>query len=207
MLWTQLRSLKLISVSNQHNKDTCGMHTISGLGGTLVHNVQHWSLKRLSNANLVVKYFCFVFCTGGTSQKCALQSFHPAQWRPPKIACHKIQHFVNSNLVGLQSWHSSRHFQIPITLAISSRHWLQLWLDKHNYMWMWISQTKLDEEWSHDLIETWNIGCIDVSVIMQSSDGKYGLGWKFWQLEINQKLEGFAFGVGRWLSALCRESK
>ena len=36
-----------------------------------------------------------------------------------KIACHKILHFPNKNIVGLQSWHSSRHFQIPITPAIS----------------------------------------------------------------------------------------
>ena len=151
-------------------------------------------------------FFCFLYW-GHFTKMCSAKFSPCTVEASPKIACHKIQHFVNSNLVGLQSWHSSRHFQIPITLAISSRHWLQLWLDKHNYMWMWISQTKLDEEWSHDLIETWNIGCIDVSVIMQSSDGKYGLGWKFWQLEINQKPEGFAFGVGRWLSALCRESK
>ena len=40
----------------------------------------------------------------------------------PKTACHKIQwlQFANRNIVGLQSWHSSRHFQIPITLAIST---------------------------------------------------------------------------------------
>ena len=45
-----------------------------------------------------------------------------------KTARHKIQwlQFVNRNIVGLQSWHSSRHFQIPITLAISI---LQLQLD------------------------------------------------------------------------------
>ena len=38
----------------------------------------------------------------------------------PKIVCHKIQwlHFANKHIVGLQSWHSSRHFQTPITPAI-----------------------------------------------------------------------------------------
>ena len=45
----------------------------------------------------------------------------------PKTAHHKIQwlQFANSNIAGLQSWHSSRHFQIPITPAILT---LQLWL-------------------------------------------------------------------------------
>ena len=37
-----------------------------------------------------------------------------------KFVCHKIQwlQFANKNCVGRKSWHSSRHFQIPITLAI-----------------------------------------------------------------------------------------
>ena len=36
-----------------------------------------------------------------------------------KLSCHKIQwlQFAKRNIVGLPSWHSSRHFQIPITLA------------------------------------------------------------------------------------------
>ena len=40
----------------------------------------------------------------------------------PKGACHKIQwlQFANRNIVGFQSWHSSIHFQIPITPAIST---------------------------------------------------------------------------------------
>ena len=39
-----------------------------------------------------------------------------------KIACYKIQwlKFVNRNIAGLQSWHSSINFQISITLAIST---------------------------------------------------------------------------------------
>ena len=56
-------------------------------------------------------------------------------------------------------------------------------------------------------IETWSIGGIDASVIMRSSDGKYKLGYNFWHVEIDQKPEGFAFGVRWWLSAWCRESK
>ena len=41
---------------------------------------------------------------------------------------------------------------------------------------MWIFQMDLGEEWSQKSIETWNIGCIDASVIIWSSDWKYGLG-------------------------------
>ena len=47
---------------------------------------------------------------------------------------------------------------------------------KYNYMWTWIFQTKICEEFSHKSFETWSIWCIDASVIMWSSDGKYGLG-------------------------------
>jgi hypothetical protein len=38
--------------------------------------------------------------------------------------CHKIKwlQFANKNIGGLQSWHSSRHFQIPITPTTSTRH-------------------------------------------------------------------------------------
>ena len=37
-----------------------------------------------------------------------------------KIVCHKIQwlQFSNKNIVGLQSWHFDRNFQITITFAI-----------------------------------------------------------------------------------------
>ena len=44
-----------------------------------------------------------------------------------KTACHKIQwlQFVGRNIAGLQSGHSRRHIQIPITLANLT---LQLWL-------------------------------------------------------------------------------
>jgi hypothetical protein len=43
----------------------------------------------------------------------------------PRLACHKIQwlQFANRNVIDFQSWHSSRHFQIPITLAISTQHY------------------------------------------------------------------------------------
>ena len=42
-------------------------------------------------------------------------------------------------------------------------------------MWTWIFQIELGEELAQKSIETWNIGCIDASVIMQSSNGKYEL--------------------------------
>ena len=67
---------------------------------------------------------------------------------------------------------------------------MQLRLGKRNYMWRWTIQTKLSGAWLQKLIETWNIGCIDVSIILRSSHGKYGLGWNVWNLKINQKLEG-----------------
>ena len=46
----------------------------------------------------------------------------------PETTYHKIPclQFANKNIVGLQSWHSSRHFQIPITPTISH---LELWLN------------------------------------------------------------------------------
>ena len=91
--------------------------------------------------------------------------------------------------------------------ATSTGHWWQLRLGKHNYIWTWTFQIELGEEWSQKSIETWNTGCIDVNVIVQSSNEKYGLGYNFWHLKIDQKPEGFAFGVGWWLSALRRESK
>ena len=74
-----------------------------------------------------------------------------------ETACDKIHwlKFVNRNMAGLQSWYSSRHFQIPITPATSTWHWLHLRLGKHNYMWTWIFQTELGEEWSHKF--DWNL--------------------------------------------------
>ena len=50
------------------------------------------------------------------------------------IVCHKTQwlQFVNRNIVGLQSWHSGIHFQIPTTPAIST---LQLRPGVHNYIY------------------------------------------------------------------------
>ena len=68
----------------------------------------------------------------------------------------------------------------------------------------WIFQRELGEDWLQKSIVTRNIRCINASVIMRSSDEKYGLGYNFWHLKFNQKPEGFAFEVGWWLSALCR---
>ena len=61
-----------------------------------------------------------IFCFGGTSQKCARQTSPITAWHN----IHWLQ-FVTRNIVGLQSWHSNRHFQFSITLAISI---VQLWL-------------------------------------------------------------------------------
>ena len=57
----------------------------------------------------------------------------------PKTAYCKIRwlQFANRNNIRLQSWHSSRHFHISITLVVSTR---QLRLGKHIYMWTWSSQ-------------------------------------------------------------------
>ena len=127
----------------------------------------------------------------------------------PKFACHKIQwlQFANRNIVGLQFWHSSNHFQIPMiscnfdsALTATSAWQAQLYVNVD-------FRTILGEEWSWESIETWNIGCTYASVIMRSFDGKYGLGSNFWHLEIDPNPEGSALGVGWWLSVLCRESK
>ena len=71
--------------------------------------------SHLSNAILAVKEgVCFCLALH-KNVLCKVKTF-------PKIACHKIQwlQFANKDVVGLQSWHSSRHFQILITLAIST---------------------------------------------------------------------------------------
>ena len=81
------------------------------------------------------KPFFFFFFLVGTSQKCALQSFPPVIVKAsPKTACHKIQclQFANKNTAGLQSWHSSIHFQIPITPTILT---LQLQLGTNGMVW------------------------------------------------------------------------
>ena len=120
----------------------------------------------------------FFVCFGGTSQKCVLQKFLPFIVKAsPTIPRCKIQclHFVNRNIGGFQSGHSSRHFQnsnnsCNFDCPTLTQHWLRLRLGKYNYMWTWVHQTELGEEWSHKSIETWNIGCIDVSVITRSYD-------------------------------------
>ena len=71
------------------------------------------------------KFFLFV---GGQFTKLCFAKFPPFIVKAsPKTACHKIQwlQFVNRNIARLQSWHSSRHFQNPITPTISTQ---QLWL-------------------------------------------------------------------------------
>ena len=103
----------------------------------LLGSVQYWSLQCLSNAILAVKK---AFFGGGHFPKMCYAKFPPFTVKAsPNIACHKTQwlQFVNRDIVGLQSWHSrhSRIFQMSTTLAILTRHWLQLQLGKHTYKW------------------------------------------------------------------------
>ena len=140
-------------------------------------------------------------CYNNNNTKC----YHTSQWRPlQKLLVTKYSgcNLHIEKICGHQFWNSSKHLQISMTPAILTWHWLQLRLGKHYYMWTWIFQINLGEEWSQKLIESWNIKCIDVGVIMWSFDGKYGLAYKLtpgnWP-----KAGGLAFGVGWWLSALC----
>ena len=58
---------------------------------------------------------------GGALHKNAMCKFPLVTMKAsPKIACHKTQwlQFAYRNIVGLQSWHSSPHSHIRITLAI-----------------------------------------------------------------------------------------
>jgi hypothetical protein len=73
-------------------------------------------------------------------------------------------------------------------------------------MWTWSLQTKLAEEWSHMSIGTWNIRCIDALMRVPLRCFPIENWTKIfdtWQSTL--KSEGFAFGVGRWLSALCKD--
>ena len=74
--------------------------------------------------SVCVCVFHFLFILGHFTKMCSA-NFPPVTVKAsPKTACHKIQwlQFANRNVVGLRSWHSSGHFQIPITPAISTRH-------------------------------------------------------------------------------------
>ena len=90
----------------------------SSLTTFLVSSVQYWNLQCLSNAILAIKK---VFMFWGHFTKMCCTKFPPFTMKASlKTACHKIQwvQFVNRNTVGLQSWHSSRHFQILVTPTI-----------------------------------------------------------------------------------------
>jgi len=68
----------------------------------------------LSKKNLL---FCFV---SGALHKNVLCKVPRFTRKASQSACHKIQwlQFAHRNIVGLQSWHSIKHFQIPITHVI-----------------------------------------------------------------------------------------
>ena len=79
----------------------------------------------MSNAILVIKKV-FLFFSFGNFTKMRSTKFPPVKVNlaSPKTTCHKIQwlQFANKNIAGLQFWHSSIHFQIPINPAISTLH-------------------------------------------------------------------------------------
>ena len=171
-------------------------------------SVQNWSLQRLSNAILAVKK---VLLFPGHFTKMCFVEFPPFTVKAyPKTACHKIQwlQFLNRNIVGLQSRHSSKHSQISMTPAISTMHWLQLRLgnctttcergfSKHK----WVKSARRSRLKLETLDALMRVSLCGLP--MENMD------WakKNWHLKIDRKQEGFAFGVGWWLSALCRESR
>ena len=109
-----------------------------------------------------------------------------------KTTCHKIKwlQFANRNRAGLQSWHSSMHFQISITLAILT---LQLTL-RTNCNFGSASTPICERGFSkHNCVKHWMHWCECHYAIFW---WKYGLGQKIWHLRTDPKLEGFAFKVG-----------
>ena len=81
---------------------------------------QYWSLQCMSNATLVVINVLLFW--GHTTKMYYAKCLPFVVKASPRTAHHKIQwlQFVIRNIVGLQSWHSSIHFQIPITPATST---------------------------------------------------------------------------------------
>ena len=90
-----------------------------------------FNIEVFNSCQMPFYYFIFLlfsfFLFGHFTQMC-FAKFPPFTVKAsPKIACHKILwlQFASRNIAGLQSWHSSKFFQIPINLAILT---LQLWL-------------------------------------------------------------------------------
>jgi hypothetical protein len=171
----------------------------------------YWSLQHLSNAIWAVKR---VFL-GGALYKSVLYKVRVKV--SPKIASHKIQwlQFVNKNIVGLQSWRSYRQFQIPITPTISILQ-LRFGVDCN----FGLASTAICERGIFSNIIGWRVIVgVDLNLKgwMHWCELHYAVfGWKIWiglefltigNLEIDPKPEGFAFRVGWWLNALCRESR
>ena len=174
------------------------------------------SLQHLSNAILAVKeVFLFLvflililikFLGGGGgyfTKMCSTKFSLITVNASPKIACHKIQwlQLANRKIIRFQSWHSGKHFQIPITLAISTMEWQQLRLGKPNIRERGFPHSESSEEWSHKSIETQNNGCFDVSVITRPSDGKHGLGYNVRHLR-NQPKTGVRC-LWSWMGMKC----
>ena len=104
-----------------HFCDTCP-HMEPPLNFQVSTNVQYWSLQDLSNAILAVKEVFFLGGGGHFTKMCSAKFAPVTMKASPKNACHKIRWLqcANWNMVGLQSWHSGKHFQIPTTHAIST---------------------------------------------------------------------------------------
>jgi hypothetical protein len=96
---------------------------------TSIAIVQNWKSSTLANAILAVKevimflILILIRLLGGAGHftKMCSTKFSPITMKAsPKIACHKIQwlQLENKNIIRLQSWHSSKHFQIPIIPTI-----------------------------------------------------------------------------------------
>ena len=140
-------------------------------------NVQYWSLQHLSNAILAVRK---VFAWGHFTKMC-FAKFPPFTMKAsPKISYHKIKwpQFANRNIVGLQFWHSSRHFQIPITPPIST---LQLRLGT-DYNFGLASTTICEREFSK---QNWVKSDLINRLILETLDALMRvslctLQWKIW---------------------------
>ena len=153
---------------NQKMMSTCNRLDLESLGSwlTMPQNLPGNGMwcSILKSSTLVKYHFgcqIFLFVFEHFTKMCSAK-FPPILVKAsPKIACHKIQwlQFASRNIAKLQSSHSDRHFLSSnnccnFNFETSPRHWLQLRLGKHNYVWMWISQTELGEEWLQKSIET-----------------------------------------------------
>ena len=160
----------------------------------------------LSNAILAPKKVYFIFWH---FTKMCYANFPPFTVKAsPKIAYHKIQwlQFANKNIARLQSWHSSQHFQIPITHVI----WLCNFDLALTATLAWQAQLYLNMDFPN------KIGWRVIAKVnwylkhwMHWCEGHYAVfRWKIWIGLEFLTLENRPKTIGLYLwSALCRESK